>query len=258
MVSALTSAALAALPTIKHGFFLRCGGVSTGDFASLNCGLSSADAPECVAENRRRVAAYMGVDPMRFLSCYQVHSADVITVTEPWDAATRPTADALVTAERGLAIGVLTADCAPVLLADATAGVIGAAHAGWRGAVGGVLQNTVAAMESLGAQRNRIHAAIGACIWQDSYEVGSDFPLPFLSEDETNVRFFRPSTQKPRHYMFDLPAYVAAKLAQLGLADVASSLADTLSDDKRFFSYRRQCLAGRKVTGTMPSVICLR
>ncbi|MGE3623555.1 MAG: peptidoglycan editing factor PgeF, partial [Bdellovibrionales bacterium] len=242
MLDPLTAINLNSVPSIRHGFFTRQGGVSEGIFSSLDCGLSERD-PEQAAENRRRVAETLGAQPDRLLSCHQVHSPDVLTAGEPWPLEKRPKADAMVTKEKGIALGILTADCGPLLFADQKAGVIGAAHAGWRGALTGVIENTVEAMEKLGAARKHIVAAIGPCIWQNSYEVGPEFPAPFLAENPDFKRFFRPAFRSDR-YMFDLPGYLEAKLRMLGLAAVDPSPADTLADEARFFSYRRACLNG--------------
>jgi YfiH family protein len=241
---------------IRHGFFTRLGGVSEGGFASLNIGLGTKDHPENVAENRARIARAMGVAPEHLLTCRQIHSDRVMSVSVPWDLPHRPEADAMVTDVRGLALGVLTADCVPVLFADATAGVIGAAHAGWRGALSALLENTCQAMERLGAQRGRVRAAIGPCIGPESYEVGPDFEPPFIKEDEANKSFFKDSA-KAGHKMFDLPAYVFQKLETLGIANISPSPADTCHDEGRFFSYRRSCLMKEAEAGRQLSVIVL-
>jgi YfiH family protein len=254
MLEALTADNLATFATLRHGFFTRAGGVSEGVFAALNCGLASADDRAKVMENRRRVAAHLGIPAENLLSAHQIHSPDVATVTSPWKPDDRPQADALVTKGTGIALGILTADCTPILFADARAGVIGVAHAGWRGALSGVIENTVDAMEKLGAARTSIHAAIGPCIGQNSYEVGPEFPAPFLAENDAHKRFFRPAFRSD-HYMFDLPGYVAGKLRALGLASVEPSPADTLPDEARFFSYRRNCLKGETRTGIQISVV---
>ena len=254
MIETLQADNLKTLSGVRHGFFTRKGGVSEGIFSSLNCSLSSAHNPATAHENRRRVAAHLGVVPEHLLSCDQIHSPDVVTVTAPWNPEDRPRADALVTAERDLALGILTADCVPLLFVDAENGVIGAAHAGWRGAIGGVIENTLEAMENLGANRAKIHAALGPCIWQNSYEVGPEFPAPFLAESDDNKLFFRPAFRAD-HYRFDLPAYVTAKLKRLGVSSIAPSPADTFTDEERFFSYRRNCLAGEKGAGSLVSVV---
>jgi YfiH family protein len=184
-------------PRLRHGFFTREGGVSTGIFASLNCSLGSGDALADIAENRRRAMAALGLGLDKLATCRQVHGIDVVTVEQPWDDADRPRADAMVTRQRGLALGILTADCAPVLLADAEAGVIGAAHAGWRGAFAGVVAATVEAMIRAGARAERMRAGIGPCIGFASYEVGPEFPAPFLAQDPANAAFFRAAPPGP-------------------------------------------------------------
>src|SRR5579862_7832742 len=230
--------ALLDLPQINHGFFTREGGVSAGVFASLNCSASSGDDPDKVAENRRRVAAQLGVGAERLTLCHQVHSPDVVVVEKPWPTAERPKADALVTKAKGLAIGILTADCAPILFADAEAGIVAAAHAGWRGAVGGVLEATIAAMRREGAALERIKAAIGPCIGANSYEVGPEFPAPFLAQDPAHARFFRPAVRE-RHFLFDLGGYVQARLAAAGVTAIEATGGDTAAEAARFFSWRR-------------------
>ncbi len=256
MIEALLADNLKDAYGIRHGFFARCGGVSEGIYAGLNCNVSSADNPAHLIENRRLVALHLDVAPENLLSCHQVHSPDVVTVIEAWRTADRPHADAMVTRQRGLALGIQTADCVPVLFASERSGVIGAAHAGWRGALGGVIENTIAAMEKLGAERATIKAALGPCIAQNSYEVGPAFPAPFLAESPAHGKFFRPSL-RPEHYHFDLPGYVMAKLRGLGIADIQPPLADTCADEARFFSYRRNCLAGADRSGGQLSVIML-
>ena len=236
--SLLQAPALAALAGIRHAFFTRDGGVSDGIYASLNGGPGSEDAPANVSENRARMAAMLGVRPDRFLTAYQIHSPDVVTIERPWSAQERPRADAIVTRAPGLAIGVTTADCGPVLLADQQAGVIGAAHAGWRGAATGILEATIAAMERCGADRARMVAAIGPTIRQPNYEVGPEFVARFTAEDGTNARFFQPSP-RPDHALFDLPGYIAARLARAGVARVEDLGHCTYGDPARFFSYRR-------------------
>lgn len=242
-----------AVPT-PHAFFTREGGVSKGAFESLNCALGSNDTIENVEENLRRVAWAMKVEPTRLLFCKQIHSATVMTLSQPWAREERPQADALVTREKNIALGILTADCAPVLFCDDKAGVIGAAHAGWRGALSGVCEKTIKAMQALGAAPEHIHAVIGPCIQQNSYEVGPDFPAEFLKQDETNAAFFKASP-KPLHFLFDLPAYILQRLRLAGLAQPLSLGLDTRSDETRFFSYRRRCLKGDAHNGTLISVI---
>lgn len=250
-VEAITSPALAGT---RHGFLGRRGGVSTGLVAGLNAGLGSADDPAAVAENRRMAVAAVAPDAT-LVGLYQIHSAVCVTVTEPWPDAARPQADALVTDRPGLALAILTADCAPILLADTTAGVIGAAHAGWKGAVGGVIEATVAAMETLGAARARIAAAIGPCIARASYEVDDGFLARFAAEDPANERFF--ADGRPGHYQFDLEAYVAARLAASGVRQVAALGLDTYADPDRFYSFRRATHRGEPDYGRQISLIAL-
>jgi YfiH family protein len=236
--SMLQAASLSALAGVRHAFFTRAGGVSDGVYASLNGGPGSDDAPAKVAENRARMAAALGVRPDYLLTAYQIHSPDVVTVERPWQQQERPRADAIVTRVPGLAIGVTTADCGPVLFADEAAGVIGAAHAGWRGAATGVLEATIAAMERCGADRARMVAALGPMIRQASYEVGPEFVARFRVADEANEHFFRPSS-RPDHALFDLPGYIAARLAAAAVSRVEDLGHCTYADATRFFSYRR-------------------
>jgi polyphenol oxidase len=254
-VTAITLEAFAA-PSIRHAFFTRAGGVSTGAYASLNCGVGSGDDPRHVAENRRRCAAALGVAADALVTCYQIHSAEAVAVEQPWTAERRPRADAMATRRPGVALGILTADCAPVLFADAEAGVIGAAHAGWRGALSGVTEAAVAAMTELGARRERVRAAIGPAIGPRSYEVGAEFPAPFLAEDRENAAFFA-LAPRPGHFLFDLGGYIARRLARLGLARIAQSGGDTAAEPDRFFSYRRACLKGEPDYGRGLSAICI-
>jgi YfiH family protein len=243
-----------ALGAVPHGFLGRRGGVSGGIHAGLNVGIGSEDSAEAVAENRAR--ALQAVLPgARLVTLYQVHSADAVTVIEPFDDALRPRADALVTNRPGLALGILTADCAPVLLADQEAGVIGAAHAGWKGALGGVTDSTLLAMEALGARRDRIAAAIGPCIARASYEVDAGFARRFEEDDPANERFF--SAGRPDHFQFDLEAYVAARLAAAGIGRIEMLGLDTYADPDRFFSYRRATHHGAPDYGRQISIIGL-
>jgi len=241
---------------VRHAFFTREGGASQGLYASNNCGFGSGDDPQCVAENRRRSVAQLGLRPEALVTAYQVHGVGVAHVTDPWQPGEAPRADALVTGRPGVALGILTADCAPILFADRTARVIGAAHAGWRGALEGVAEAAVAAMRGLGASPENIEAAIGPCIAQGSYEVGPEFPRPFLERDGANADFFRPSAREG-HYMFDLPGYLARRLGALGLARVEAVQADTCADAARFFSYRRATLSGEPDYGRNLSIIAL-
>lgn len=242
--------------SFRHGFFGRQGGVSTGVYTSLNCGFGSHDATEAVAENRTRVARHIGVGADRLLTVHQIHSPDVMLVETPWDRMEAPKADAMVTNRPRIGLGVLAADCAPVLLADAAAGVIGAAHAGWRGAFTGVVDATVKAMVGLGARPERIAAVIGPCIGGASYEVGEDFRQRFLDVDPANDSFFhRPTPDAKPH--FDLSAYLLARTRKLGLGSVERLAADTLAAPDLWFSYRRETLAGGWDYGRQVSCIAL-
>lgn len=252
----LTLGPLNALEGIRHAFFGREGGVSQGLYASLNCGFGSSDEKAKVAKNRALAMECLGIEAERLVTPYQVHSPDAIAVSAPWRDGETPRADALVTNQAGLAVGVLTADCAPVLLADPRAGVVGAAHAGWRGALAGVLESAVAAMEGLGARRENILAGIGPCIGKGSYEVGPEFPEPFLAQDEQNGEFFAPA-KRAGHLFFDLKGYAARRLALMGLGDVQALPCDTLSEEDRFFSYRRSCLRGEADYGRALSAIAI-
>ncbi len=256
MTTGMQAHTLAQIEGIRHAFFTREGGVSSGVYGSLNAGVGSNDAPENVAANRGRMAAALGVPPERFLTCYQIHSPNVVVATEPWSADARPRADAIVTATPGLAIGVSTADCGPVLFADADAGVIGAAHAGWRGALAGVTDQTIAAMERLGAVRGRIRAAIGPMIRQPNYETGPDLQERFLAEGAANSRFFRPS-DRADHFMFDLAGYVAARLAAAGVGTIEDIDACTYAAPETFFSYRRMTHRGEPDYGRHINAIVL-
>jgi YfiH family protein len=228
---------LAAIPGLRHAFFTREGGVSGGIYESLNAGIGSNDDPAHVAENRRRMAEQMGVAPAHFLSVHQTHSSDVVVASEPWPSRSRPRADAIVTRSEGLAIGASAADCGPVLLADPNARVIGAAHAGWKGALTGIVEATVDAMEKLGADRNGIVAAIGPLIRQQSYEVGGEFVERFIEADAENGVFFIPAAREG-HAMFDLAGYIRMRLENAGVLMIDDIGVDTYSDP-RFFSYRR-------------------
>jgi polyphenol oxidase len=246
----LTAPALENLPGVRHGFFTRQGGVSGGLYGSLNCGFSTGDERANVQENRDRAVARLGLAPDRLAAVQQVHSARVVIIDEEWSPGPLQQADALATRRRGIALGVLGADCAPVLLADAEAGVIGAAHAGWRGALDGVTDSVVDAMIGLGAEPSRIVAAIGPCIAQASYQIGPEFPAPFLAQDPANARFFADSH-------FDLPGYLLARLERRGLAAVAPSPADTLAQPDLFFSHRRATWHDGGIAGRQLSAIAL-
>jgi polyphenol oxidase len=237
MTTPILAATLSSLPGIRHGFFTRAGGVSTGLYAGLNCGLGSKDDRSAVIENRSRVAHALGTTVDQLLTCYQIHSATAVIATEPWTQDTMPKADAIVTARRGLAIGALAADCCPILFADPDAKVVAAAHAGWKGAVGGVIENAIVTMETLGAKRSRIQAAYGPCISLKAYEVGPEFEVAVLAVDPAAGRFFAKPTPDIRAH-FDLPGYVGSRLAKSGVC-VESASTCTYEDDSKFFSYRR-------------------
>ena len=233
----IVSAASLSASNITHGFFGRQGGVSEGIYASLNCGPGSKDSREAVLENRRRATAALAPSA-KLVTLYQIHSAEAVTVNEPWDIAQNPKADALVTNRPGIVLGILTADCAPILLADAEAGVIGAAHAGWNGALSGVTDSVLAGMLRLGAARERIRVAIGPCIRQDAYEVGPEFEARFSAAAAQNLRFFK-RANLPDHWQFDLPAYLANRLRDSGVGRVEDLGLCTYSRPEELFSYRR-------------------
>ncbi len=241
---------------VAHGFFLRTGGVSEGIFASLNCGRGSGDERAKIEENRRRAAAALGVSPERLIGPHQRHSPKAVVAHAPWSAAEAPHADAVVTATPGLAVSVLTADCAPVLLADASAGVVAAVHAGWKGAKSGVVEAAVEAMESLGACASRIAAAVGPLISQAAYEVGPEFMAAFAADSADNEKYFSaPQGGRPR---FDLPGYVEDKLAALGIATIRSLGVCTYENESILFSYRRSCHRAEHDYGRQISAIVLR
>jgi hypothetical protein len=254
-VPVLTSPLLAALPGVRHAFFTRQGGVSTGLFASLNVGRGSADEDEAVVENRRRAAARFGLGPQALSTCYQVHSARVLTADAPFSGY-RPEADGVATAASGILCGALAADCAPVLMADAEARVVAAVHAGWRGAIGGVVEAGVAAMVEKGADPARIVAAAGPCIGPASYEVGLEFEARFLAEGDANARFFVPGARDDKR-LFDLPAYVLSRLGAAGVGRAEWIGRDTLAEEEFFFSNRRAVLKGESDYGRLLSAICL-
>ena len=239
----------------RHGFFTRRGGVSQGDYASLNCALAGQDARAVVLENRARAACALGVDPGLLVGLTQVHGIEVARVEAPWLPGQGPRADAAVTDRAGIAIGIVTADCAPVLFADAASGVVGGAHAGWRGAVAGVLEATIVAMEALGARRERIVAAVGPCIGQASYEVAADLRDAVLAHDAADARFFVPG--RPQRWQFDLAGYCGHRLHAAGAGTVELLGLDTLAEADRFFSHRRRTLAGGGAIGHQMSVIVL-
>lgn len=238
MPNPITADCLAEARGISHGFFTREGGVSSGIYAGLNCGAGSKDDRAQVLENRERVARHLGTSPERLLTCYQIHSADVVVVMEPWTFETMPKADGLVTNVPGIALGALAADCAPTLFADPEARVVGACHAGWKGALGGILEATISTMLRLGAKRSRIRAALGPCIGPKAYEVGPEFEANFTAADPANSRFFRRGQPDARP-TFDLPAYVLSRLESAGLDTVENCTLCTYSHEDRLYSYRR-------------------
>ena len=243
------------LPGIRHAFFTRAGGVSEGIYAGLNGGLGSHDSAAAVRENRRRMAEHLGVGPERLLNLWQVHSPDVVVVEGPWTG-DRTKADGLVTRTPGLAIGAASADCGPVLFADGAAGVIGACHSGWKGAFTGVLGNTLDAMESLGARRDRIVAVLGPTISRNAYEVGPEFMARFEERDPALLRFFAPS-ERPGHAMFDLPAFIGEELSRAGVGLFVDTGLCTYADETRFFSYRRTTHRREPDYGRLISAIVL-
>ena len=244
------------LPGLAHGFFTRLGGVSRGVYASLNAGVGSRDAPEAVTENRARAAAALGVEPDCLALPYQIHSPDAVAVSAPWSPDARPRCDAVVTATPGLALGVTGADCGMILFADERAHVIGAAHAGWKGALAGVIEAAVAAMEKLGARRGDITAALGPCIGPESYEVGPEFVAAFAAASGDSARHFAPS-RRAGHSMFNLNAYIAERASRAGIGGFEDLGLDTYADERRFFSYRRATHRDEPDYGRLMSVIVL-
>jgi purine-nucleoside/S-methyl-5'-thioadenosine phosphorylase / adenosine deaminase len=247
---------LAEIAGIEHGFFTRLGGVSEGIYASLNCGPGSRDDLEHVTENRARVATVLGVDPGQFVTVFQKHSNTAAVAKKPWTRDKAPEADAIVTTVPGLAIGILSADCAPVLLCDSEARVIGAAHAGWRGALAGIVEATVEAMTGLGAEARRIRAAIGPAISQGAYEVGADYKAQFLVEEPDSESFFA-TDQGSGEPHFDLPGYVAERLARAGVGETLDLGVCTYYDETRLYSYRRSQHHGEDDYGRQISAIVL-
>ena len=241
---------------VAHAFFTRQGGVSSGVYESLNGGVGSQDDPACVAENRARMAQAMGVAPTHLLVPYQIHSADVLCVRAPWAPDARPRCDGLVTDVPGLALGVTGADCGMILFADAKARVVGACHAGWKGAFTGVLETTLGAMEALGASREEITAVLGPTIGAASYEVGPEFVARFAEADADYARFFAPSP-RAAHAMFDLPGFIGLRLQKAGVGRLEDLRLDTYGDPARFFSYRRTTHRGEPDYGRLVSAIAL-
>lgn len=252
----LQALSLARLAHVRHAFFTRNGGVSQGVYASLNGGVGSKDAPDKVAENRARMAATMGVAPDRLLTAHQIHSPTVVVADAPWTHENRPRADAIVSSTPRLAIGVSTADCGPLLFADSEAQVIGAAHAGWRGAFDGVIEATVAAMEKLGADRKRIAAALGPTISQPNYEVGPELVERFVTADAANAGFFI-ATERAGHAMFDLNGFIGRCVERAGIMEFEDLGLCTYADPDRFFSYRRATHRGEPDYGRHINAIAL-
>ncbi len=252
----LTVGPLNEIAHIRHGFFSRDGGVSDGPFASLNCGYGSGDDPAKVTENRASAMKRLDLDGSRLVTAYQTHSAEVAVVEEPWNREDAPRVDGLVTTQPRLALGILTADCAPVLMADAKARVVGAAHAGWRGALNGILEAVIEAMVELGARPNSIVVGVGPTIGRRSYEVGPEFPAPFLEQAEADGDLFHPG-RREGHLMFDLKGYIARRLDRADVKRVQIRPYDTCAEEDRFFSYRRACLRREKDYGRGLSVIYL-
>jgi YfiH family protein len=252
----IESEVLKDIPGVRHGFFTREGGHSSGLYASLNCGFGSGDDKAVVQCNREAVAGRLNIDVKRLLTVFQSHSPNVLVVEEPWDIGRPPKADAMVTAKPGIAIGVLTADCTPVLFADRDRRAVGAVHAGWKGALAGVIEATVGALERLGSGPQDLHAAIGPTICQANYEVGPEFFDLFIADEPANAHFFTAS-DRPGHYRFDLPALVRTRLERLGLAAVEDLRLCTYEDESRFFSYRRATHRGEPVYGRQISAILL-
>ncbi len=248
--------ALSQIPDIRHGFFDRSGGTSHGLYSSLNCGLGSGDDKDIVLNNRATVAAHLKLAPPQLITTYQHHSADVITVTNPWSIADAPMADGMVTNVSNIGLGLLTADCAPVLFADTKSRVIGAAHAGWRGAVAGVTDNIITAMENLGSRRSEIIAVIGPAISQGAYEVGPEFIENFLEQDPAHRQFFTASTRE-KHFMFDLPGYLTQRLERANISAVNCVEKCTYAHEDQFFSYRRATHRNEDDYGRQISVITL-
>ena len=252
-IDAIETSALAQ-PGFRHGFFCRTGGVSDGIYGSLNAGRGSRDQRAAVDENRRRIAGHFGLAPHRLVTMNQVHSADALVIDRPLPKS--PRVDALVTDRPGIALGVLHADCAPVLFADVEARVIGVAHAGWRGATGGILEATLEAMASLGAEPSSVRAVVGPTIAQPSYEVGPEFPDPVIAAHPDAAAHFKPAP-RPSHHLFDLPGYIAMRLAKAGVGSVDDLALDTYAHEARFFSYRRATHRGEPDYGRLVSVILL-
>tara|TARA_Y100001936_G_scaffold253227_1_gene316606 strand:- start:1024 stop:1818 length:795 start_codon:yes stop_codon:yes gene_type:complete len=251
-----TAATLGGYEQIRHGFFGRVGGVSQGIYSSLNCGYGSSDEENKITENRRRVSQFLGITPTSLTCTYQVHGTDVVAVEQPWNRAEAPRADGMVTARAGIALGILTADCAPVLFADNQNRIVGACHAGWRGALDGVIESTVSAMESLGAQRENIAAAVGPCIAQPSYQVGLEFRNKFTEQNAKFSSYFADDDET--HLRFDLGGFVQLRLERAGLSKIDVIDMDNCAETESFYSYRRSTLSGEQDYGRGISVIVIR
>lgn len=255
IVHSIQSEALAEFSNIQHGFFTRHGGVSEGLYKSLNCGFGSGDQRRAVAENRTRVARKFDLESMRLVTAHQSHSAKAVLVEEPWNQAESPEADAIVSSASGIALGVLTADCAPVLFADPKASVIASAHAGWKGALAGILTNTVTKMTQLGAQINNIYAVIGPTLSQEAYEVGPEFRDRFLTSSPQNACFFKQGTGD--RFLFDLPGFIRLCLSNCGVLNISHLDLCTYGGESDFFSYRRSVHHQERDYGRQISVIRL-
>jgi len=251
-----SSTTLSNIEGITHGFFSRVGGNSDGVYSSLNCGAGSDDDTATVMQNRGIVAQTMGVEADNLVSLYQVHSPKVVVVDSPWSRADAPQADAMVTKQPGIALGILTADCAPVLFSNSTGTIIGAAHAGWKGAVSGVVEATIAAMIELGAEKTDIYGVVGPCIRPESYEVGADMYALITDGNPVNAQFFDPG-KDDQHYQFDLPSYVLIRLASSGIGMVEDTPGDTYADEDTYFSYRRATHRGEADYGRQISTIAI-
>lgn len=253
MVPYLTSSVLEEIPYLQHGFFTRAGGESSGFYATLNTGLEKGDDPKSVYENRRRICKIFDLTPEDLALVRQEHTDVVYTITKPFPKEAIPVGDALITTTANILIGVQTADCVPILLADKTQPMVAAVHSGWKGAVGGVIEKTVNSMKEKGAKAENIVAALGPCIWQESYEVSQEF----MDNLKGNERFFK-AGKRPHHYQFDLPGYVVSRLNAAGVIKVSPSLANTFADEENFFSFRRKTLTKAGSFGNQISIICIK
>ncbi len=249
----LTSSLLEEIPYLRHGFFTRAGGESSGFYATLNTGFEKGDDPLTVYENRRRICKIFDLTPEDLGLVRQEHTDVVYAITKPFPKEAIPVGDALITTTPNLLIGVQTADCVPILLADKTSPLVAAVHSGWRGAVGGVIAKTVHAMIDKGSKADNIVAALGPCIWQESYEVSQEF----FDNLKGSKQFFQPG-KRPNHYQFDLPGYVMSRLQEAGITKIAPSIANTFADEENFFSFRRKTLTKAKSFGNQISVICIK